>query len=98
MGGCTFYVIPYVVVYDRDHQSHKPPAAIASADTDSARIEGMIEPALGSTVVLVNDIEEEIGITVPPDNSKPYYAISHVKDPCFSLSGAFENKIRVIYQ
>ncbi len=92
------YSIPYVVVYDRDHQPHKLHAAIASADIDSTRIEGMIEPALGSTVVLVNDIEEEIGITVPPDNSKAYYAISHVKDPDFSLSGAFENKIRVIYQ
>jgi CRISPR-associated exonuclease Cas4 len=92
------YSIPYVVVYDLDHQAYKLPDAIASADADSTRITGMIKPVLGKTVVLINDIEEEIGIKEKSDKSKPYKALTYIKEPGFSLPADLESKVKAIYQ
>ncbi len=88
--------IPYVVVYDRDHQAGKSPDAIASADIATTGIENEIDARLGRAVVLENDIEEELGMAAANKN-KPYAALSHVTDSMFTLSPSLEGKIRSVY-
>jgi len=92
------FFIPHVVVHDRDHQEYKDPDAIASADKDSARIESLLDTSLGSSIVLENDIEEEIGITEPLAKNKPFIALSHARNPGFNLSEKLEQKLRQMYQ
>lgn len=88
--------IPYVAIFDRDHQAGKAPDAIASADIATRRIEDEIDAGLGRAVVLENDIEEELGMAAGKKN-KPYAALSHVTDAAFTLSSALEGKIRCVY-
>lgn len=88
--------IPYVAVYDRDHQAGKAPDALASANIATAGIENEIDAGLGRAVVLENDIEEELGMAAGSKN-KPYAALNHVTDDSFVLSPALEGKIRNIY-
>lgn len=88
--------IPYVAVYDRDHQAGKAPDAIASANIATAGIENEIDAGLGRAVVLENDIEEELGMAAG-SNNKPYAALNHVTDDSFVLSPALEGKIRNVY-
>jgi len=92
------FSIRYVVVYDQDHQTYKNPNAIASADKDTTKILSLIDESLGSSIILINDIEEEIGITEPPDKSKPFLALSHVKGTDFNLTQQLEQKLRLMYQ
>lgn len=90
------FSISYVVVYDRDHQEAKTPDAIDSADISSQAIEQELDPALGSSIVLENDIEEEIGL--PAGNrSKPYVALTHVSADSYQIPSQFETKVRLIY-
>ncbi len=89
--------IPYVAIYDRDHQAGKAPDAIASADIATAGIENEIDAGIGRAVVLENDIEEELGMAAGSKN-KPYAALSHVTDAAFALSPALEGKIRSVYE
>lgn len=88
--------IPYVAIYDRDHQAGKAPDAIASADIATTGIESEINAGLGRAVVLENDIEEELGMAAG-SKSKPYAALSHVIDAAFALSPELEGKIRSVY-
>lgn len=88
--------IPYVAIYDRDHQAGKAADAVASADIATEGIENEIDAGLGRAVVLENDIEEELGMAAGSKN-KPYAALSHVTDATFTLSPELEGKIRSIY-
>lgn len=88
--------IPYVAIYDRDHQAGKKADAISAADIAAARIENEIDVELGHAVVLENDIEEELGMTSGSKN-KPYVALNHITDAAFALSPALESKIRYLY-
>lgn len=88
--------IPYVAIYDRDHQAGKAADAIASADIATEGIENEIDAGLGRAVVLENDIEEELGMAAGSKN-KPYAALSHVTDATFTLSPELEGKIRSVY-
>lgn len=88
--------IPYVAVYDKDHQAHKQQDAINSADRSSALVEAAIDASIGSSVILVNDIEEELGMTAGEKN-KPYAALVHIDAPGFSVSAGLEAKIRQMY-
>ncbi len=54
------FSIPYVAVYDEDHQVHKDQQAINAANRDTALVEAEIQVGLGKSVVFINDIEEEI--------------------------------------
>ncbi|MCP4614099.1 MAG: AAA family ATPase [Planctomycetes bacterium] len=89
--------IPYVAVYDRDHQAGKSADAIASADRASQRIEDNLDSALGRGVVLDNDVEEEIGVTDPSKKNKPYLALTHVEAEGFSISDTLKGKIETVY-
>ena len=90
------FKIPYVAVYDRDHQQGKNADAIASANTSTQKIEDVIDPAVGKSLVLVNDIEEELGLP-QGGSSKPYIALNHITSQGFTLSDGMKQKIRLAY-
>jgi CRISPR-associated exonuclease Cas4 len=90
--------IPYVAVYDRDHQAYKDINGHNSADTSSAGIEAVINATLGKSVILINDIEEEIGIIDKNDKAKPYLALTQITKPEFTLSRGLAEKIATIYE
>lgn len=89
--------IPYVAVYDLDHQTGKSPETIASADKASSRIESKIDATLGGSVILENDIDEEIGLTDPSRKKKPYLSLEHVASKGFVISAQLKAKIETIY-
>ena len=89
--------LPYIAVYDKDHQDDKKPDGIASADKSSKRIEEAIDPNYGSTIILENDIEEEIGITDKSHKSKPFFALKKVDSNDFAIKKGFKEKIIKIY-
>ena len=90
------FSIPYVAVYDQDHQEYKSAEAIASADMSTRLIEREIDAHLGTSIVLNNDIEEELGLQ-DGNKHKPYEALTHVSSNAFVLSQAFKHKIQIIY-
>jgi hypothetical protein len=89
--------IPYIAVYDLDHQVGKHADAIASADRSSGNVEASISRDIGKSFVLVNDIEEEIGI-IAGKKDKPFVALTHISDANFIISPSLEAKIRALYQ
>lgn len=91
------FMIPYVAVYDKDHQSSKTPEQKATADTVSARIESQLIAAIGRSIMLENDIEEELGMSTIAHKNKPYVAISHIENDAFVLSTSLKQKIERIY-
>lgn len=90
------FKIPYVAVYDLDHQAHKAHDAIESADKSSALVEASLDRALAMSIVLSNDIEEELGMPAGQKN-KPYAALVHIESDAFTLSPSLEGKVRSIY-
>lgn len=90
------FKIPYVAVYDRDHQQEKSADAIVSANKSTQKIEEVIDQSIGSSLVLVNDIEEELGLP-KGGSSKPYIALNHITSEGFSLTEEMKKKIRVAY-
>ena len=91
------FKIKYSVVYDKDHQAGKSEQAIESADKISLIIEESIDDSLGQTVILENDIEEEIGIVDKASRNKAYAAINFITSEDFQLTEAFSNKIKNIF-
>ncbi len=89
--------LPYIAIYDKDHQADKKPDGIASADKSSKRIEDAIDKNYGSTIILENDIEEEIGITDKSNKSKPFFALKKVDADDFVIKQGFKEKIIKIY-
>jgi CRISPR-associated exonuclease Cas4 len=90
------FSIPYVAVYDQDHQAHKSTDAINSANKSTQKIEDEINSDIGSSVVLINDIEEELGLPTG-SSSKPYVALNHVTAENFSMRDVITEKIKAIY-
>jgi len=91
------FKIPYVAVYDQDHHAGKLPDAIDSANIASQRIESSIDTSIGQSIVMINDIEEEIGLTDGETKNKPYLALSHVKAEGFVIPSSLDTKIQEIY-
>ncbi|MDR3628633.1 MAG: AAA family ATPase [Ignavibacteriaceae bacterium] len=89
--------LPYIAIYDKDHQADKNPEGIQSADKSSKRIEDAIDMNYGSTIILENDIEEEIGITDKSNKSKPFFALKKVDADDFVIKQGFKDKIIKIY-
>jgi CRISPR-associated exonuclease Cas4 len=71
------FLIPYVAIYDQDHQTHKGADGIASADASTQKIENEINNDIGESIVLINDIEEELGLPAG-GSSKPFLALNHI--------------------
>ena len=90
------FSIPYVAVYDIDHQQHNSADAIAMADLHTQAILACVDPMIGSTIALENDIEEELGL--PSGNSsKPYVALSYISQEAFAISQRMREYIQKIY-
>lgn len=87
-----------MVVYDSDHQADKSCDAIAFVDKASKRIESRVDGTLGYCVILVNDIEEELGITDAKKKNKPYAALAHIEAEGFLLSDSLRNKVESLYK
>lgn len=92
----NYFRIPYVAVYDKDHQAEKDQQAKDSADSSSKKIEDKISSHLGESIVFENDIEEELGLDAGAKN-KPYLALQHLESPGFSISGRLKAKIDRIF-
>ncbi len=91
------FKIPYVAVYDKDHQQYKLNDAKNLADNSSREIENLIDSSLGYSVIFENDIEEELGILDENKKNKPYYVLKKIEDSSFNLSTTLEVKIRKMY-
>ena len=91
------FKLPYIAVYDKDHQTGKATDAIASADASTARITAKLDTTYGSVVVLENDIEEEIGITDVGSKNKPHVAMEHVSQDTFTVSPTLSAKVTTIF-
>jgi CRISPR-associated exonuclease Cas4 len=89
--------IPYIAIYDKDHQAAKGDDGKTSADKSSALIEAAVEHGIGTSVVLVNDIEEEVGMIAGAKN-KPFAALTHIAAPSFTISADLAAKIASMYQ
>lgn len=90
------FKIPYVAVYDHDHQEYKNADAIASADTSTQKIEDEIDANHGASIVLINDIEEELGLP-NGGSSKPYVALHHITSADFIISQKMKTNVRSVY-
>ncbi|ULJ70022.1 AAA family ATPase [Wielerella bovis] len=91
------FSIPYVAVYDRDHQTRKNQQARELADSDSRKIEELIDTNFGKSIVFINDIEEELGFEAGT-TGKPFAALQKIDEEAFSLSSQLAEKIKQIYQ
>jgi CRISPR-associated exonuclease Cas4 len=89
--------IPYVTVFDRDHQAGKSADAIASADKTSAKVRQNVDNAIGKTIILENDIEKKLGITDPSNINKPYFAVEYAQEEGFALHESLRSKVASIY-
>jgi CRISPR-associated exonuclease Cas4 len=92
------FQIPYVAIYDRDHQAWKEEDAKNSADIATRKIEDVIDTTIGSSIVFENDIEEEIGLVDRTAKNKPFYSLAHVTAEGFSMTEALKDKIKMAYQ
>lgn len=90
------FKIPYVAIYDKDHQSHKNQSAKDVADRSSTKIEDAIDTEIGKSVIFINDIEEELGMT-SGNFSKPYIALQEINKDDFVLEQLLIDKINIIY-
>lgn len=90
------FLIPYVAVYDLDHQLDKSRDAVNAADISTQKILDAIENEVGYGLALVNDIEEELGLSRGA-GSKPYEALNHINSREFQISVRMLEKITNIY-
>ena len=90
------FKIPYIAVYDKDHQAHKNQQAKNVADRDTQRIEDAIDNLVGESIVFINDIEEELGMAAG-SVSKPFTAIEEINKDEFVISEQLKEKIEQIY-
>lgn len=90
------FKIPYIAVYDIDHQQGKQAAAIESADIATQGIEDIVDQTHGSTIRLLNDIEEELAMP-SGSGSKPYIALERISRDDFVITDQFRDKILAMY-
>jgi len=90
------FLIPYMVVFDKDHQKDKSEDAKNKADSLTKKIKGNINEEIGDIIILENDIEEEINLK-SDQQKKPYKALEHVSNTNFSISESFKNKLKIIF-
>jgi CRISPR-associated exonuclease Cas4 len=91
------FKIPYIAVYDIDHQSHKNAEALASSDTATQAVEDAINTEYGSSIIFVNDIEEELGMP-RGYGGKPYSALEYISPETYTLPAQIRDKIISIYE
>lgn len=92
------FSIPYVAVYDEDRHSVKIDEQLASADQQTKAIVSVMNNELGKSVVLVNDIEEELGLPENGGKNKAYVALEMINNPGYLIPNSLKRKIEDIYQ
>jgi CRISPR-associated exonuclease Cas4 len=90
------FKIKYLVVYDKDNHIEKSAQKIADSNAKNLIIENAIDRDFGKSIVLKNDIEEEIGL-ISSGRNKAHKALSYVVSNEFVLSESLENKIKSIF-
>ena len=91
------FKINYCAVYDKDHQIAKNTNGIATANKSSENIEKVVDVLIGKTFILINDIEEELGMTEKATAGKAYKAISFINENNFKITESFKKTITEIY-
>ncbi|NEW79033.1 MAG: AAA family ATPase [Gelidibacter sp.] len=91
------FKIKYLVVYDKDNHIEKSTQKIADSNAKNIIIENAIDINFGKSIVLENDIEEEIGLRNSGGRNKAHKALSYVVSNEFVLSESLENKIKIIF-
>ncbi|MDD3595997.1 AAA family ATPase [Sulfuricurvum sp.] len=91
------FKIPYIAVYDKDHQQSKNQDARNSADIISSKIENKIDFNIGKSIVFINDIEEELGYTAGL-NGKPFTALETISQDTYLIPELLKNKIIEIFE
>ncbi|MFW3411418.1 ATP-dependent nuclease [Aliarcobacter butzleri] len=89
--------IPYVAVFDKDHQLHKKEQARNVADRDTTQIVSIVDTIIGKSVMFINDIEEELGM-IAGSTSKPFTALEEIAKDEFLISSSLEDKVKEIYE
>ncbi len=88
--------IPYIAIYDKDHQAHKSPQDFSVADNASRGVESAIDKTLGESLIFANDIEEEIGYVASGKN-KALTALTFIDDDSYEIPANLALKIKTIY-
>jgi CRISPR-associated exonuclease Cas4 len=91
------FKINYLVVYDKDNHIEKSTQKIADSNVKNLIIENVIDINFGKSIILENDIEEEIGLRNSGGRNKAHKALSYVVSDEFVLSESLENKIKIIF-
>ncbi len=91
------FQIPYLAVFDKDHQLEKDQNAKAFADNQTNQILSLIDSKYGREVIFDNDIEEELGIVESSNKNKPYVALNFVSQNNFQIPDQLRIKITTIY-
>ncbi|WP_319550551.1 AAA family ATPase [Desulfogranum marinum] len=91
------FSIPYVAVYDIDHQNGKSQQAIDSANIATDAITAAIDSDFGTTIALVNDIEEELQMA-KGTGSKPYVALEEINKESFEITTQMKSKIENMFE
>lgn len=89
--------IPYVAVYDLDHQISKNKDQIVVADKATEAIKSKINPSLGRAVQFDNDIEEELGIPMDGVSKNPYSILEFISNASYKLPDSMQSKIKEIF-
>ena len=90
------FSIPYVVVFDKDHQADKKQDAINSTNKINNKIETLIDRSIGASEVFENDFEEELGIA-KGKKKNPYFALQNVESSTFRLSNQLQAKVERMF-
>jgi putative ATP-dependent endonuclease of OLD family len=94
---CQKFDIDYIVLFDKDNNSWRLPAALVSCDASSQRI----MDATDYYITLNNDIEEEINYPWYVDSStkpKRYQVFEYVTNSSYAIPHRLAIKIKSLYQ
>lgn len=89
------FKLRYTVVYDRDHQTRKTTGQKEQSDMLSRKIEKKINRDLGYSIVLDNDMEEELQIH--SQARKAFRALQAISQSDYQLPPQLAQKIKLIY-
>jgi predicted ATP-dependent endonuclease of OLD family len=91
------YKIPYVVIFDRDHQKYRSANGKRFSTEQSKTISRKINPKFGKVIEFVNDIEEELHMPGASRKNKPFTALNWINDQRFVIPPRLLQKLAVIF-
>ncbi|RZK40550.1 MAG: hypothetical protein EOO61_06435 [Hymenobacter sp.] len=91
------FKIKYVAVYDKDQRAGKHVDGIATAVRQSEKVESALDNTVGKTIIMENDIEEELSLPGINKSNKPYTALQKISEEAFVISDSLIAKLVEIY-